>query len=166
MSGTASNIGETVLVQETKQGRFQVQVISGSSTFLADEPRAVGGLGTGPNPYDLLSAALGSCTVMTIRLYAEHKKWPLERVRAKVTHHRPALQARDVFSREIVLEGELDETQRAKLLEIADHCPVHVTLDRGADIQTTLVPADPHAAPSSKGEHMKTMTETMTSAAA
>src|SRR3974390_814713 len=122
MSNPSANpeIGEAILVDETRAGRFQVQVTAKTSTILVDEPVALGGLGSGPDPYDLLSAALGSCTAMTVRLYADGKKWPLAHVPVKVTHHRPALQARDIFSREIVLEGPLDESQKAKLLDIAN----------------------------------------------
>ena len=80
--------GETIVVDETGKGDFQVEVKAGTSSFLMDEPVQAGGLGSGPNPYDLLSAAIGACALMTIRLYARRKQWPLERVRLKVTHHR------------------------------------------------------------------------------
>jgi putative redox protein len=73
-----------------------------------DEPVQAGGLGSGPNPYDLLSAAIGSCTLMTIRLYARRKQWPLERVRLKVTHQRESLEEKDRFVREIELIGPLE----------------------------------------------------------
>ena len=132
--------GETAIVEETGLGRFQVEARVGSAAFLMDEPVSAGGLGTGPNPYDLLSAALGACTAMTVRLYAERKAWPLTRARVRVTHHRGALQARDTFHREITLEGSLDEAQRARLLDIAQRCPVHLTLERGSDVTTSLVP--------------------------
>jgi len=152
---------EAVVVDLTGIGRFQVEARAGTSTFLVDEPASVGGLGSGPNPFDLLSAALGSCTVMTMRLYAERKGWALTHARARVSHHRGALQARDTFSLEIDLEGDLDETQRAKLLDIAGHCPVHLTLDRGADVATTLLPPGKPVAgePKDLCEHMKTMEE-------
>jgi putative redox protein len=155
-------IGEAVIVDETRAGQFQVAVKAGPSTFLADEPVAVGGLGSGPTPYDLLSAALGSCTLMTIRLSAARKKLPLSRVRVNVTHHRSGLDARDVFAREILLEGELDDAQKAKLVDIAEHCPVHVSLHGGSDIQTTLVQPDRLMSnePSINAEHMKIMEET------
>jgi putative redox protein len=154
--------GEAVIVDETAAGLFQVQVKSGSSKFLVDEPVAVGGLGSGPTPYDLLSAALGSCTLMTIRLYATRKNLALSRVRVKVTHHRTGLEARDVFVREIALEGELDDAQKAKLLEIAERCPVHVSLHRSSDVQTRLVQTEPlmDNEASINGEHMKIMEET------
>ena len=139
----ASEKVESVLVEETGVGRFQVVIHAGGSTFLADEPLAVGGLGSGPNPYDLMSAALGACTAMTVRLYATRKGWPLARARVRVEHVRATLEARDRFEREIVLEGDLDDAQRAKLLDIANHCPVHTTLERGADVATALAPPGP-----------------------
>src|ERR1700694_4362342 len=111
--------GETIVVDETGKGDFQVEVKAGTSTFLMDEPVQGGGLGSGPNPYDPLSSALGACALMTIRLYARRKEWPLKRVRLKVTHHRDSLQAQDRFVREIELIGPLDEAQRARLLDIS-----------------------------------------------
>jgi putative redox protein len=151
---------ETVVVSETGAGKFQVEVKVGGATFFADEPVAVGGLGSGPNPYDLLSAALGACTTMTIRLYANRKNWPLKQARVSVTHTRSSLQARDVFHRDIHLEGPLDDAQRAGLIAIAERCPVHVTLQRGSDITTQLVP---DAMADRSGEtgagHMTTMEE-------
>jgi putative redox protein len=153
--------GEAVVVEETRLGRFQVEARIGSTALLIDEPVAAGGLGSGPNPFDLLSAALGSCTAMTIRLYAERKAWPLDHVRVRVSHHRGALAARDTFSREISLEGTLDDTQRARLMEIAQRCPVHLSLERGADVASTLAPRDaPLDEPTATaGEHMRTMEE-------
>jgi len=157
---TALGLGDSVIVAETGLGRYQVEARAGSSAFLVDEPASVGGLGSGPNPYDLLGAALGSCTAMTIRLYAERKAWPLTRVQVTVAHHRTTLQARDVFERAIALEGALDETQKAKLLEIAERCPVHLTLDRGADVKTTLsAPVTPPAEPPTQSSHMRDMKE-------
>jgi putative redox protein len=157
----AAFAGEATLVAETGLGRFQAEAKVGSSAFLIDEPVAAGGLGSGPNPYDLLSSALGACTIMTIRLYATRKGWPLSRVRARVAHHRDTLQARDIFTREVSLEGPLDSAQRARLMEMADRCPVHLTLHRGSDVTTTLLPADrlPAHETDTKCEHMKGMEE-------
>ena len=131
---------DTVTVTETGVGKFQVEVLAGGAVFLADEPVAAGGLGSGPNPYDLLAASLGSCTAMTMRLYAARKGWPLARATVRVLHTRLA-DGRDRFAREITLEGALDADQRRRLLEIAERCPVHRTLERGAQIIT--VPAQP-----------------------
>jgi putative redox protein len=157
----ATPSGDAAIVDETGAGRYQVEAKVGSSSILIDEPVSVGGLGSGPNPYGLLSAALGSCTLMTMRLYAERKGWPLARARVKVTHHRSGLEARDVFSRDIALEGDLDDDQRTRLIEIAQRCPVHLTLERGADVTTTLLPmtlplGDATAA---MGEHLLNMQE-------
>lgn len=129
---------EHVSVIETRAGRYQVAVDAGGAKFLADEPVDVGGLGSGPNPYDLLGAALGSCTAMTVRMYADRKAWPLERVSVRVLHSRSSLTRPDRFAREIVLDGRLDDEQRRRLMEIANRCPVHLTLERGAEIVTTL----------------------------
>src|ERR1039458_7568525 len=103
VKASARSDDETIVIDETKAGTFQVKVTAGSSTFLVDEPAAVGGLGSGPDPYDLLRAAIGACSRMTMRLYADRKSFPLERVRVKVTHHRDGLAGRDRFLREIQL---------------------------------------------------------------
>jgi putative redox protein len=151
--------GDTVLVAETGLGRLQVVARTATSAFVADEPVSAGGLGSGPNPYELLSAALGSCTALTLRLYAERKGWPVSRVQVSVRHHRPSVDARDLFERTISVEGPLDEAQLAQLLSIAQRCPVHRTLDRGSDVQTTLTPAAMDAEPSEAvpPEHMRDM---------
>jgi len=152
--------GETTLVAETGLGRYQVEIRVGKSAFLADEPVEAGGLGTGPNPYDLLSAALGACKTMTIRLYANRKNWPLKHVKAAVRHRRADLNAKDLFEVDVTLEGELDESQRAKLMEIAERCPVSLTLTRGSEVRSVLKPAEsqlPH--PSEGVAHMKCMEE-------
>ena len=127
-----------VRVAETRVGKFQVEVTAAGHRFLADEPRDVGGLGSGPNPFELLSAALGACTAMTCRLYADQKGWPLQAVIVKLDHVGKTATAKDRFTREITFEGDLDEAQLARLLEIADRCPVHRTLAAGSDIETRL----------------------------
>ncbi|MGZ5927469.1 MAG: OsmC family protein [Rhizomicrobium sp.] len=158
--GSNTSIGETILVAETGLGRFQVEARVGNAAFLIDEPAASGGLGSGPNPYDLLSAALGACKTMTIRLYANRKGWPLERVQVAVRHSRADLQARDVFEADVTLGGALDEAQRARLLEIAERCPVHMTLTRGADVRTVLLPAPASLAKPEEGPaHVQCMEE-------
>ncbi len=123
-------------IEETGAGKFQVRVTTASGSFLADEPASVGGLGSGPTPYDLLGAGLGACTAMTCRLYADRKGWPLERVVVEVGHVARAQSTPDQFTRKIGLAGALDEEQRARLMEIAGRCPVHRTLTDGATILT------------------------------
>lgn len=138
-----------VSVAETKGGKFQAEVVSGAHRFLADEPESYGGLDSGPSPYDLLSAALGACTTMTLRMYADRKKLALKRVAVHVRHDK--IHAEDCadcgegregkidrFEREFVLEGELDADTRKRLTEIADKCPVHKTLESEAVVVTKL----------------------------
>lgn len=153
-------LGETVLVSETGLGGLQMVARSPGAAFLVDEPIRAGGLASGPNPYDLMSAALGACTAMTVRLYARRKGIPLERVQVSVRHHRASLEARDLFDRTISLEGLLSEADRTRLLAIAERCPVHRTLERGADIQTTLsaAVASPET-PGGEPEHLRDMEE-------
>ncbi len=114
---------------------------------LADEPLAYGGTNKGMSPYGFLAAGLGACTSMTIRMYARRKGWPLDHVSVDVSHDKvhaqdasTAKQDRiDVFRRQIRLTGNLDDIQRQRLLEIADKCPVHRTLEHGARVETVLV---------------------------
>jgi putative redox protein len=146
---------ETVWVEETGAGRFQVRAHARGASWLIDEPVAVGGLDSGPNPYDVLCAALGACTVMTLRLYAAKKDWPVRRVSAEVTHVRePEMDPPDRFVRHVVIDGDLDPEQRKRMIEIAGRCPVHQTLERGARIETTEVPL---ADPGDPAEHMACM---------
>lgn len=137
---------EDVVVTETRQGKFQQSITVGRHRMIADEPASVGGLDSGPNPYDFLLAGLGACTAMTLRLYADRKALPLDRVSVSLKHSK--LHAADCEScetkegmvdridRAIVIEGALDDGQRAKLLEIADKCPVHRTLTSEIEIRT------------------------------
>jgi putative redox protein len=152
---------ETVTVSETGLGRYQVEARAGGSAFLVDEPQSAGGLGSGPNPYDLLAAALGACTTMTVRLYANRKGWPLRRVQTSVRHSRDGLNARDRFELDIALDGELTAEQRARVLEIAERCPVHLTLARGSDVAAKLRTGDEADAvlPSHGGAHIECMRE-------
>ena len=115
--------------------------------LLADEPADVGGTDRGPSPYGLLAAALGACTTMTLRMYARRKGWPITQISVDVDHDKvhaddAATEGRklDRFRRTIRLEGALDDDQRARLLAIADKCPVHRTLEAGARVETTLAP--------------------------
>jgi len=138
-----------VIVRETRAGRLQQEITAGAHRLIADEPVAAGGADSGPNPYDLLLAALGACTSMTLRLYAERKALPLDRVTVRLRHGR--IHAADCetcetqegmidhIDRAITLEGTLDAAQRARLLEIADKCPVHRTLTSEVDLRTTEI---------------------------
>lgn len=136
-----------VVVRETGNGKFQQQVSSGSHLLLADEPVSYGGLDTGPSPYDFVSIALGACTSMTLRMYAERKGWDIGQISVTVDHAK--VHARDCadcgegregridrFERRISVAGDLQDEERAKLLEIADKCPVHRTLEAGAAVVT------------------------------
>lgn len=128
---------------------FAQEIVVGRHRLTADEPIEAGGEDTGPSPYDLLLAALGSCTSMTVSLYARTKKWPLENVTVNLWHSKIyASDCRDCetkegridrIEREIHFEGTLDEQQRQRLLQIADKCPVHRTLKSEIDIQTRAV---------------------------
>ena len=143
---------DTVIVRETRAGKFQQEIAIGPHRLLADEPTSVGGDDSGPSPYDLLTAALGACTAMTVRVYADQKKVPLERVRVNLRHNKiHASDCRECETREgridrierlIELEGALDDAMRAKLLAIADKCPVHRTLHAELSIATRLADAE------------------------
>jgi len=159
MTSNSQADSETVIVAETGLGKYQVEARMGDTALLIDEPQAAGGLGSGPNPYELLSAALGACTTMTIRLYANRKAWPLERVRTAVRHSRASLQAPDRFELDIALEGGLDAAQRARLMEIAERCPVHLTLARGSDVHAKLMPDTAAMYPIDSRAHMDCMQE-------
>ncbi|PWG18300.1 bifunctional alpha/beta hydrolase/OsmC family protein [Salibaculum griseiflavum] len=127
------------------QGLLQ-DIQSGPHHLLADEPESYGGSNMGLSPYGLLSAALGACTSMTLRMYARRKGWPLEHVKVDVTHDKVHGQDAgaqtgakiDRFRRSITVEGDLDADQRRRLLQIADKCPVHRTLERANEIETEL----------------------------
>ncbi|WP_336962995.1 bifunctional alpha/beta hydrolase/OsmC family protein [Sphingobium aquiterrae] len=145
-----------VEAEETGNGKFQVAISAGGVRFLADEPESVGGLGSGPSPYDLLSAALATCTTMTLRLYADGKGLPVTRIRTAVGHRREAgADMPDLFSRRIAIEGPVNDDQRARMLEIADRCPVHRSLERGARFDTAL--GEPPASAEPAEEHMQAM---------
>lgn len=144
---SASATGE-VVVSETGEGRFTQDVAVGPHHLRADEPSSVGGNDSGFTPYDLLLAGLGACTSMTLRMYAEQKKWPLERITVRLKHDKvhaadcADCETRegkiDVIERKITLAGNLDAAQRARLAEIADKCPVHRTLHSEVLVRTAL----------------------------
>ncbi|PWJ21184.1 bifunctional alpha/beta hydrolase/OsmC family protein [Jannaschia seohaensis] len=141
-------------VSETDPNGFAQDVVAGGVHHAkADEPAAYGGTNLGMTPYQFLAASLGACTSMTLRMYARRKNWPLRHVSVDVSHDRmhaqdaPSASERiDRFRRRISLLGPLDEAQRARLLEIADRCPVHRTLETGAHVETELVAPEPQPA--------------------
>lgn len=122
---------------------FKSSVMVGNHSLVADEPESEGGKDLGPSPYEFLAAGLGACTVMTIKMYANLKKWHLDGVKVHVTHSKVASEDAktkvDVFHREIQFIGELDEQQRERMLIIADKCPVHKTLSGSSTIRTTHI---------------------------
>ncbi len=147
-----SETRQGVVVAETGLGRFQNAVAIGAHRLLADEPESVGGLGSGPTPYEYLSAALGACTSMTLRMYADHKRLDLPRISVRVSHGKIAAEhcsdcgaaadgrtgRIDRFERIIEVDAELTPDLAAKLAEIADKCPVHKTIEGSAAIVTRV----------------------------
>ena len=151
--GPSADLAEAprnVVVRETRAGKFQQTVSVGPHRLLADEPVAAGGDDTGPGPYDFILAGLGACTSMTMRMYADRKSLPLERVTVTLTHSKihaedcaeceTSTGMLDQIDRVIGMEGNLDAEQRQKLMEIADKCPVHRTLT--SEIRIVTRPAD------------------------
>jgi len=136
-----------VVVQGSAAGLAQ-EISVRDHRLLADEPTSVGGTDTGPAPYEYLLSALGACTSMTLSLYARHKQWPLEHVVVRLKHSKvDAAECDDCetkvgkvdrIEREVEVTGELSEEQRARLLEIANRCPVHRTLSSEISIRTRL----------------------------
>ncbi|MFT7433075.1 MAG: putative OsmC-like protein/alpha/beta superfamily hydrolase [Alphaproteobacteria bacterium] len=144
---TAVVIDNTTVVKSINTSKFQQEIYMGKHKILADEPKAHGGENTGGSPYDLLCASLGACKSMTLRMYADHKKIPLEGVKVYVSHDKVHIDdcksfeksnsKLDKFICEIVIIGKnLTEDNRQRLLEIADKCPVHKTLSSQAHIET------------------------------
>jgi putative redox protein len=139
---------EGVVIVRGAAAGFAQEIIAGPHEFVSDEPTSMGGTDTGPTPYDLLLAALGSCTSMTVAMYARRKQWALERVTVRLRHSRvhaddcaaceTRVAALTLIEQDIEFEGVLNEEQRARLLAIAKRCPVHRTLTTQMHITTTL----------------------------
>jgi putative redox protein len=144
----------SVIVHGNAEGFAQV-ITAGSHQFTSDEPAGVGGSDSGPGPYELLLAALGSCTSMTVAMYARRKGWPLEAVTVQLRHSRihaadcEACETKagrlDHIERIVELTGVLNEDQRARLLDIANKCPVHRTLTSEIHVQSRLAPSGSHS---------------------
>lgn len=145
-AGLSAKSGE--VVARTAANGFATEVRAGDHRWRADEPKAVGGTDLGPTPYDLLAASLASCTSMTLRMYAQHKKLDFESATVRVSHGR--VHAEDCvdceqqdgmiheFQRELELKGDLSDAQRQRMVEIADRCPVHKTLHHEIRVRTRL----------------------------
>ena len=151
-----------VIARPTGVGRFQALLQVRGGTILVDEPIEAGGLGTGPTPYELLSGALAACTAMTLRLYAERKGWTLPHFSVAAAHRIVPAGAdgtppRDLFTRNIAFEAALDGEMEAKLLSIADKCPVHRTLMRGFEIRTNIGTVVPPLAGEPPAQHERYM---------
>lgn len=144
---------EMPVVVHIANEKYTTQVLANGHHLTSDEPESVGGNNYGPSPYDLLSAALGACTAMTMKMYAERKKWDLQEAFVHLKHGK--IHAEDCescvegstgkidrFERMVELHGDLDETQRKRLLEIADKCPVHRTLHETVEVVTWLKKED------------------------
>jgi putative redox protein len=149
MSAVPEGITSADVIVWGEGGTFAQQITAGRHRLKADEPVSAGGTGTGPSPYDFLLAALGSCTSMTVGMYARKKNWLLERVTVWLRHSK--IYAADCsecetregmlerIERDIRFEGPLSAEQRSRLLEIADKCPVHRTLTTEINIRTRLL---------------------------
>lgn len=132
----------SVVVSENGQGRFGQSIVTGTHQLTADEPLAAGGNDAGPAPFDLVLAGLGACTAMTLRLYAERKEIRLTYIGVALTHDTVEVdgQRRDRIERTITLEGELTPAERQRLLDIANHCPVHRAITQPMLVDTRLSP--------------------------
>lgn len=138
------DVAKGVTAEETKKGAFQLAIRCGKHRLIADEPVDVGGLDSGLSPYEFVAAGLAACTTMTMRLYADRKGFKLARARTRVEHSkRSDLTPADLFTRYVTLEGELGAEERAKILAIAERCPVDLTLVRGSEVETFFDEPDP-----------------------
>jgi putative redox protein len=142
-------LGDNRVVVRTGASGYRTEILANGHPLVADEPESVGGTNAGPTPYELLAAALGACTTMTLRMYADRKGWPLEAVTARLAHQKVHREDSgnadstgsriDRLSHEITVEGPLDDEQRRRLLEIAARCPVHRTLHSDVEVETSMV---------------------------
>jgi putative redox protein len=131
---------EGVLVSETRNGPFQTEVLAAGRRLVIDQPVSAGGMGMGPDPFDLLAAALGACTAMTVRLHALQRQWSLESIRVAVTVGLAAETRQVQFERLVELEGNLTDDHRADLLAAAERSPVGQALQVRSTVSTRLGP--------------------------
>lgn len=146
--------GDNCIVATIGSDHYSTDILANGHSLLSDEPRSLGGTNTGPTPYGLMLAGLGACTAITLRMYADRKGWPLEKVTVQLSHQKVhakdcdcEAQDRsgriDLIKRGLLLEGDLDEKQIARLMEIADRCPVHRTLHNEPVVKTILMESEP-----------------------
>ncbi len=134
-------MGNKVTVKERAGGIYTQDVIARGHHLYADEPENLGGADLGPSPFEFVLAGLGSCTTITLRMYAERKKWQVTHIAVDVGYKKSGFGAdmKSVFTRKITIEGDLDEAQLKRMLAIADKCPVHKMLEAETEIRTELV---------------------------
>lgn len=131
----------SVSVTETGESPFAVRIVTGGHVVVGDEPASMGGADLGPSPYQLLTAALGECTAMTVRWFARQRQWPVDHIAVDVTHRKGAVEGRagmvDIFHKTVRIRGAaLTEEQHERLIDVAAKCPVHRTLEGGSSIAT------------------------------
>jgi len=119
------------------QDHYRTELIASGKTVIADEPEELGGTNTGPAPGEFLMISLASCTAITLRMYADRKKWDVSKIKVEVASEK--IDNTTFFKREITLEGNLEEDQRQRLLQIANSCPVHKVLSNPIEISTRLI---------------------------
>jgi putative redox protein len=140
-------MGTHVMVKERAGGIYTQDVQARNHHILADEPESLGSADLGPTPYELVLAGLGACTTITLRMYVERKKWPVTHIACDVKYKRSGVLSgpggdpagiKNIFVREITIEGDIDDAQRDRMMQIADKCPVHKMLEGETEIRTRL----------------------------
>lgn len=122
---------------------YETHLSTSSQVVVVDEPEEVGGQDRGMRPGELLAGSLAACTVITLRMYADRKGWPLDSVVAHVDYSSDPVAKRSLFTMKLILNGDLDNDQRVRLLEMADRCPIHRALQNPIDFETTLIENEP-----------------------
>lgn len=134
-----SDGADAVIVSETLNGLFQNEAIASARRIVIDQPVRVGGMGMGPDPFEVLAAALGACTSQTLRMYINDRQWPVHRIQVAVSSSLATDTGKVRFERTIAFEGDLLDTQRAELQAVADKSPVNAALT-GSDVVTHIGP--------------------------